>query len=99
MGDCSGDGQVTVDELLTMVNMALGSADAANCPMGITLGTCLQNQSLACNSDTDCDPFPGGPCTLHDSGRVPGAATPDDVISISEILTAVNSALYGCPAG
>jgi len=33
-GDCSGDGQVTVDEILTMVNVALGSADVNSCMAG-----------------------------------------------------------------
>lgn len=100
MGDCSGDGQVTVDELLTMVNMALGTADAATCSMGVPLGTCLQNQSLACNSESDCNPFPGGSCTQRNSGTgVPGAANPDNQISIAEIVTAVNNALNGCAAG
>ena len=35
MGDCSGDGQVTIDELITMVNMALGAAATASCPSGL----------------------------------------------------------------
>ena len=30
-GDCNGDGQVTVEELLTMVNIALGNADVSEC--------------------------------------------------------------------
>ncbi len=33
-GDCSGDGQVTVDELLTLVNIALGNTSVAACPAG-----------------------------------------------------------------
>jgi hypothetical protein len=33
VGDCSGDGEVTVDELITMVNIALGGA-VTNCPPG-----------------------------------------------------------------
>ncbi len=33
-GDCVGDGQVTVDELLTMVNIALGNADVSGCQAG-----------------------------------------------------------------
>jgi hypothetical protein len=33
-GDCKGDNQVTVDELLTMVNIALGNADVATCDAG-----------------------------------------------------------------
>ncbi|MFI5398487.1 MAG: hypothetical protein ACHQ9S_23390 [Candidatus Binatia bacterium] len=33
-GDCNGDGQVTVDEILTMVNIALGNAPLADCEAG-----------------------------------------------------------------
>ncbi len=34
VGDCNGDHSVTVDELLTMVNIALGSADVTACGAG-----------------------------------------------------------------
>jgi cysteine-rich repeat protein len=34
IGDCGGDNEVTIDELLTLVNIALGSAPAGNCPPG-----------------------------------------------------------------
>jgi hypothetical protein len=34
VGDCTGGGQVTVDEILTMVNIALGNAALTNCPAG-----------------------------------------------------------------
>jgi hypothetical protein len=34
VGDCGGDGLVTVDELLTMVNIALGNAPLAECQAG-----------------------------------------------------------------
>jgi hypothetical protein len=37
-GDCDGDGTVTVDEILTLVNIALGNADATACPNGIPSG-------------------------------------------------------------
>jgi hypothetical protein len=37
-GDCNDDGTVTVDEILTMVNIALGNADATACPNGIPSG-------------------------------------------------------------
>lgn len=36
-GDCNGDGSVTIDELITLVNTALGSA--STCPNGIPSGT------------------------------------------------------------
>jgi hypothetical protein len=31
-GDCNGDGQVTIDELLLIVNVALGDSPASGCP-------------------------------------------------------------------
>ncbi|MFI5395271.1 MAG: hypothetical protein ACHQ9S_07025 [Candidatus Binatia bacterium] len=34
VGDCGGDGHVTVDELLLMVNIALGTADLSACKAG-----------------------------------------------------------------
>jgi hypothetical protein len=33
-GDCNNDRSVTIDELLTMVNIALGNAGAATCTAG-----------------------------------------------------------------
>ncbi len=38
VGDCDGGGDVTVDELITLVNIAVGTADAAACPHGIPSG-------------------------------------------------------------
>jgi hypothetical protein len=38
VGDCDASGEVTVDELVTMVNIALGSADASACPNGVPSG-------------------------------------------------------------
>lgn len=34
VGDCNADGQVTVDELLTMVNIALGNSNVSSCLAG-----------------------------------------------------------------
>jgi len=34
VGDCNASGDVTVNELLTMVNIALGNADIATCTRG-----------------------------------------------------------------
>jgi hypothetical protein len=33
-GDCNDDHSVTVDELLTMVNIALGNTNVSTCPAG-----------------------------------------------------------------
>ena len=38
-GDCDGSGGVTVNELITLVNIDLGTADASTCPNGIPSGT------------------------------------------------------------
>jgi Right handed beta helix region/Chlamydia polymorphic membrane protein (Chlamydia_PMP) repeat len=37
-GDCDGGGSVTVNEIITLVNIALGSADASACPHGVPSG-------------------------------------------------------------
>jgi hypothetical protein len=58
VGDCDGDGTVTIEEILGMVDAALGNAPATDC------GT-------------------GG----------------NEQITVTEILTAVNNALNGCPWG
>jgi hypothetical protein len=34
VGDCNGDGSVAVDEILTMVSIALGNADTSACDAG-----------------------------------------------------------------
>lgn len=34
VGDCGGDGEVTVNEIITMVNIALGTAALDSCPVG-----------------------------------------------------------------
>ena len=34
VGDCDGSGDVTVNELITMVNIALGNAQVSACPIG-----------------------------------------------------------------
>ena len=34
VGDCNNDGRVTVDEILTLVNMALGNAEMSECEIG-----------------------------------------------------------------
>jgi hypothetical protein len=35
-GDCNGDGEVTVDELILLVNIALGTSNVTACPAGDT---------------------------------------------------------------
>lgn len=37
-GDCNNDGEVTIDEIITMVNIALGTSSVATCARGDTNG-------------------------------------------------------------
>jgi hypothetical protein len=38
VGACNGTAQVTVDEIITLVNIALGTAQPSACPHGIPSG-------------------------------------------------------------
>jgi hypothetical protein len=38
LGDCNGGGEVTVDELITMVNIALETANVSTCAAGAANG-------------------------------------------------------------
>ena len=38
MGDCTGDGQVAIDELVTLVNIALGRTSITECGSGDASG-------------------------------------------------------------
>lgn len=58
VGDCDGNAEATVDELVTLVNVDLGSMGWSACPLGDANG--------------------------------------DGQIDISEVISAVNNALYGC---
>ena len=40
-GDCTSDGQVTIDELLTLVNIALGNTQRSACPRGVSSGAAV----------------------------------------------------------
>lgn len=39
VGDCTGNGSVSVAEIITLVNIALGNAKASACPQGIPTGS------------------------------------------------------------
>lgn len=41
IGNCSGDGAVTVDELVSLLNIALGAKPASVCPEGIPTGAAV----------------------------------------------------------
>lgn len=68
VGDCDGDGSVTVDEVITMVNIALGTAAVETCAAGdgdgsgdITVDEILSGVTNAlegCSGDPDPTPTP-----------------------------------------
>jgi len=76
-GDCNGDGAVTVDELLVMVNVALDNLPATACANGdhnadaaITIDEILQavnNALLACPAVPTPTPTPESPTVFYDN--------------------------------
>jgi len=58
-GDCNGSGEVTIDEIITMVNIALGTADLTACQAGDTNG----NNSIEVNEIIQAVNNAAGGCT------------------------------------
>lgn len=68
VGDCDSSGDVTVDEVITMVNIGLGTAEAASCPAGdsdgsgsVTVDEIVTGVTIAlegCPDDVDPTPTP-----------------------------------------
>ncbi|MFQ5666681.1 MAG: hypothetical protein ACE5I7_09645, partial [Candidatus Binatia bacterium] len=88
VGDCDSSGNVTVNELVTMVNIALGSVPAANCAAGdanrdgqITINEIVQAVSSALNG---CPITPTGTPT----------PSPTSTPTATPITAAVRSAPY-----
>jgi probable HAF family extracellular repeat protein len=103
VGDCNTDQQVTVDDVLTMVNVALGNTGVATCQAGDanrllkkSLSTLRQAQGERKNA------MKSGRGSAHAElveawgGVFQRAANHDGQITVDEILTAVNNALNGC---
>jgi len=69
IGDCNGDGQVTINELLTMVNIALGLAPCSDCigvHCPVTIDQILAAVSNALNGCSNSNPTATAtptPCT------------------------------------
>jgi hypothetical protein len=66
LGDCDGSGEVTVNEIITMVNILLGSQPLQNCPVGDRNGDgeiTVEEIIAAVNSllSSECIPLGGGP--------------------------------------
>jgi DNA-binding beta-propeller fold protein YncE len=46
VGDCDGNGSVTVYEILTLINVALGNAEPSACPHGVLRGSRIDIASI-----------------------------------------------------
>jgi len=78
VGDCDGDGEVTVNELISMVNIALGTAAPSTCANGdqdgsgeITVNEIISGVNNALGQ-TPCIPVATGTPTVTPTGRVCG---------------------------
>lgn len=66
VGDCDGSNSVTVDEIVTMVNIALGTGSIDGCPAGDSdgSGTITVDEIITAtnNALNGCPPVSGGTC-------------------------------------
>jgi hypothetical protein len=84
VGDCHGDGTVTVDEIVTMVGIALGGAPISACPAGdvnndqhITVDEIIQAVNAALNG---CIP---GPTATPPPPSATPTATPTATVAVA----------------
>lgn len=68
VGDCSGDGAVAINELITGVNIALGSAEVSSCPVfdadesgSVSINELIRAVAIALGASCDDEP-PTGVC-------------------------------------
>ena len=61
VGDCKRDGQITVDDILTMVNIALGTAPCSDCVVAHCPVTIDQILTAVNNALNGCEGNGGNP--------------------------------------
>jgi hypothetical protein len=76
VGDCSGNGQVTIDELVTLVNIALGSAPASTCPNFVECQICISDLIGVINTALAGCPLPVLPALVSSVPAAGGVDTP-----------------------
>jgi hypothetical protein len=110
VGDCNGDGQVIVNELITLVDIALGSAQPSSCPDGLPSGVQVNvalvisavNHALnGCPASGTPTPAPTATSTPA-GGTAPAAAAAgrttiaiDTVTLIADVVGAVTNGFQG----
>jgi hypothetical protein len=87
LGDCDSSGSVDVNEIITLVNIALGNADSSACPHGITAGATVDIGLIiqAVNSALNGCP--------HDQST----ATPTSTPTVTPTQAPTNPYLIGAP--
>ena len=88
IGACSGDGQVTIDGLLTLVNIALDRAQLSACPHGIPSGA-LVNIVVILQAVSNA---------LHGCGVLPPTPLPSPTTTSAPTWTAAQSTPTPTPA-
>ena len=100
IGDCNGDGEVSIDELITVVNIGLGTTPFVECPAGdgdgdgdITIDEILRAVNAALHGcepshpNTDSDPHWDSHTDRHVAPS-PGATTSPTVTPVSSTTAA-----------
>ncbi len=92
VGDCDGSGQVTVDEIIVMVNIALGTADITQCPVAdanadgqVTVDEIVTAVNAALNGCPAQTPTQTPPPSLTPTATA--TATANGLTSIAEAVT------------
>jgi uncharacterized repeat protein (TIGR03803 family) len=107
-GDCGNDGRVTINELLVMVNVALGSAPSTDCRFGDTNGdnAIAIDEIIAAvhNALAGCVPsaLSHRVCVLHDFGETatdPTYTDPTYPDTTGSLLQDLDGSLYGMTTG
>jgi uncharacterized protein DUF1566 len=107
VGDCSGRGAVDINDLITMVNIALGTGDLAACPAGdadnshtITINeiiAAVHNALSGCPAEPTNSPAPTATATSTpsvtptESSTPTGTATPSSTPAVTPTPTATAS--------
>ncbi len=87
VGDCDGNGAVTVDEILVMVNIALGTVDISQCPAADPNGDGVTVDEILAAVNAALSACPAVPTATASPSPTPTAtATENGVVSVAEAV-------------
>lgn len=97
IGDCNGDGQVTVDELITGVDIALGMAPLASCAtMDVNVDKRVTVDELLQAVEDALSGCPAATPTVHPTAAVACPRHPPLVFSVQSPTTGTVQVIEGC---